>query len=88
LSSSFWPKNWLLKWNTHPVPLIWLHMTSGFTQKIKSALKGRRFQDNEDIHTHTHTHTHTHLKFQLYLALYQTSTKNLKKSAYVNFHVY
>jgi hypothetical protein len=22
LSSSFWPKNQLLKWNTHPVPLI------------------------------------------------------------------
>jgi hypothetical protein len=24
LSSSFWPKNRLLKWNTHPIPLIWL----------------------------------------------------------------
>jgi hypothetical protein len=22
LSSSFWPKNRLLKWNTHPVPLL------------------------------------------------------------------
>jgi hypothetical protein len=25
-SSGFWPKNQLLKWNTHPVPLIWLWM--------------------------------------------------------------
>jgi len=33
LSSSFWPKNRLLKWNTHPVPLIWLRMTSGCFQK-------------------------------------------------------
>jgi hypothetical protein len=24
LSGSFWPKNLLLKWNTHPLPLIWL----------------------------------------------------------------
>jgi hypothetical protein len=24
LSSSFWPKNQLLKWNTHPIPRIWL----------------------------------------------------------------
>jgi len=23
LSSSFWPKNQLLKWNTHPILLIW-----------------------------------------------------------------
>jgi hypothetical protein len=23
-SSSFWPKNQLLKWNTHPIPLVWL----------------------------------------------------------------
>jgi len=29
LSSSFGPKNWFLKWNIHPVPLIWLWMTSG-----------------------------------------------------------
>jgi hypothetical protein len=29
LSSSFWPKDRLLKWNTHPVPLIWIQMTSG-----------------------------------------------------------
>jgi hypothetical protein len=33
LSISFWPKNRLLKWNTHPVPLIWLRMTSGCFQK-------------------------------------------------------
>jgi hypothetical protein len=33
LSSSFWPKNWLLKWNTHPIPLIWLQVTSGCLQK-------------------------------------------------------
>jgi hypothetical protein len=24
LSGSFWPKNQSLKWNTHPIPLIWL----------------------------------------------------------------
>jgi hypothetical protein len=24
LSNSFWPRNRLLMWNTHPVPLIWL----------------------------------------------------------------
>jgi hypothetical protein len=27
LSSSFWPKNRLLKWNTHPIPLICVRMT-------------------------------------------------------------
>jgi hypothetical protein len=27
------PKNQLLKWNTHPLPLIWLQMTSGCFQK-------------------------------------------------------
>jgi hypothetical protein len=32
LSSSFWPKNESLKWNTHPDPLIWLRMTSGCFQ--------------------------------------------------------
>jgi hypothetical protein len=40
LSSIFWHKNRLLKWNTHPVPLIWQRMTSGCLKKIKSALKG------------------------------------------------
>jgi hypothetical protein len=29
LSSSFWSKNLLLKWNMHPIPLLWLQMTSG-----------------------------------------------------------
>jgi hypothetical protein len=33
LSSSFWPKNRLLKSNTHPLPLIWLRMTLGYFQK-------------------------------------------------------
>jgi hypothetical protein len=33
LSSSFWPKIKLLKWNTHPNPLIWICMTSGCFQK-------------------------------------------------------
>jgi hypothetical protein len=33
LSSSFWPKNRLLKWNTHPIPLIWFLMTYGCFQK-------------------------------------------------------
>jgi hypothetical protein len=33
LSSSFWLKNRLLKWNTHPVPLIWLLMTFGCFKK-------------------------------------------------------
>jgi hypothetical protein len=30
--SSFWPKNRLLKWNTQPIPLICLQMTSGCFQ--------------------------------------------------------
>jgi hypothetical protein len=33
LSSSFWPKNSLLKWKTDLVPLIWLGMTFGCFQK-------------------------------------------------------
>jgi hypothetical protein len=33
LSCSFWPKNQLLKRNTHPIPLIWLQMTSGCFQQ-------------------------------------------------------
>jgi len=33
LSSSFWPKNRLLKWNTHLTSLIWIRMTSGCFQK-------------------------------------------------------
>jgi hypothetical protein len=33
LWNSFWPKNWLLKWKTYPVPLIWLQMTSDCFQK-------------------------------------------------------
>jgi len=32
-SNCYWPKNRLLKWNTHPVPLIWLRMTSGCFRK-------------------------------------------------------
>jgi hypothetical protein len=48
LSSNFWPKNRLLKWNTHRSPLIWLYDLWLFP-KIKSALKGWRFQDVEDI---------------------------------------
>jgi hypothetical protein len=38
LSSSFWPKNRLLKWNTRPVPMIWLRMTCGCS-KNKMCLK-------------------------------------------------
>jgi hypothetical protein len=34
VSSSFWPKNRLLKWITHRIPLIWLRMTSDCFQKI------------------------------------------------------
>jgi hypothetical protein len=44
LSSSLWPKNRLLKWNTHPVPplnIFWLF------PEINSTLNGRRFQDIE-----------------------------------------
>jgi len=33
VTCSFWPKNQLLKWSTHPTPLIWLWMTSGCVQK-------------------------------------------------------
>jgi hypothetical protein len=31
-SSSFWPQNRLLIRNTHPIPLIWLQMTCGFSK--------------------------------------------------------
>jgi hypothetical protein len=49
LSSSFWPKNRLLKWNTHPL-FPWFGSESLMTvSKTKSALKGRRFQHTEDI---------------------------------------
>jgi hypothetical protein len=48
LSSSFWPKNQLLKWNIHPIPLILLKMTSGCPQN-KPALKGQEFQDTDNI---------------------------------------
>jgi hypothetical protein len=33
LPSSFWPKNRLLKWNTHPVPPIRIRMASDCFQK-------------------------------------------------------
>jgi hypothetical protein len=33
LSSSCWPKSRLVKWNTHPIPLICLRMTWGAFQK-------------------------------------------------------
>jgi hypothetical protein len=45
----FLAQNWLLKQNTRPVPLVWLRMSRGRLQKIKSALKGRIHQDIEDI---------------------------------------
>jgi hypothetical protein len=32
LSSSFWPKNRLVNWKTHPFPPIWLQITSGQCQ--------------------------------------------------------
>jgi hypothetical protein len=41
--------NQLLKWNTYPITLIWLQMTSGHFQNIRSELKGRVFQDIEDM---------------------------------------
>jgi hypothetical protein len=34
LSSSFWPKSWLVKWNTHSFPLICLWMTGCFQNKV------------------------------------------------------
>jgi hypothetical protein len=34
LSSSFWPKNRFLIWNTHPVPLTWVWMTSVSKNKV------------------------------------------------------
>jgi hypothetical protein len=40
LSNSFWPKNWLLKWNTDPVPLTWLCMNS--VGKTKVYLNGTK----------------------------------------------
>jgi hypothetical protein len=33
LSCIFWPKYQLVKWNSNPVTLIWLYVTSGFSQK-------------------------------------------------------
>jgi hypothetical protein len=48
-SSSFWPKNELLNWNTHPVPLTCLRVTSGCFCRIKSFLRRWTFQDIEDI---------------------------------------
>jgi hypothetical protein len=47
LSSSFWPKNKLLKQNTQPTPLILLQMASSRFQNIKFALKRKIFQDIE-----------------------------------------
>jgi hypothetical protein len=41
VSSSFWPKSRLPKWNTHPISLIWLRMTSGCFQN-KVCLKGTK----------------------------------------------
>jgi 3-hydroxyisobutyrate dehydrogenase-like beta-hydroxyacid dehydrogenase len=38
LSSSFWSKNELPKWNTHSIPLIWLWITSAVS-KTKVCLK-------------------------------------------------
>jgi len=43
LSTSLWPWNRLLNWNTYPTTLIWLRVTSGCFQK-KSALKKQRFR--------------------------------------------
>jgi hypothetical protein len=40
LSSSLWPENQLLNWNTHPIPLIWLQMIS--VSKNKICLKGMK----------------------------------------------
>jgi hypothetical protein len=33
VSSSFWTKNQLLEWNTHPLLLIWHHMSCGCLKK-------------------------------------------------------
>jgi hypothetical protein len=41
LSSSLWPKNRLLKWDTHHFPLIWIRMTSGCLQS-KVCLRGTK----------------------------------------------
>jgi len=49
LLSSLWSINGLLKWNTHPVSLIWLRMTSGYFQKIKSVLQWWTFRGIEGI---------------------------------------
>jgi hypothetical protein len=55
LPSSFWPKYQLLKWKTHPIPLIWLRMTSSCFQKTKSALKGSWFENIKDVQKHVTT---------------------------------
>jgi hypothetical protein len=39
LSSSFWPKNRLLKQNTHPLPLIWLQDTEDIQRSVTMELK-------------------------------------------------
>jgi hypothetical protein len=59
LSSSFWPKNRLLKWITHPVPNLALNDFWLFPN-IKSALKGRRFQDIEGIQNKCDNGTETY----------------------------
>jgi hypothetical protein len=49
LSSSFWPKNQLLTWNTHPYSPDLAANNFWLFPDIKSALKGRSFQDIKDI---------------------------------------
>jgi hypothetical protein len=49
LPSSFWPQNRLLKWNTHPRSPDLAPSDFLLFLKIKSSLKGRKFQEIEDI---------------------------------------
>jgi hypothetical protein len=40
LSRSFWNKNWLPKWNTHSIPLMWHRMTC--ISKNKACFNGTK----------------------------------------------
>jgi hypothetical protein len=49
VSSSFWPKIHLLKWNTQPISPDLAPYDFWLLPKIKSSLKGPRFRDIEDV---------------------------------------
>jgi hypothetical protein len=44
LQSSFWAKNWLLEWNTHPLTLTWLWIASSCFQKLSLPWRDEDFR--------------------------------------------